>query len=142
MKRRILTAGLTAVLLALSAAKCDTSAPTQPGHNPGNEAPHADPVFTMKTWVPDKCSPYTVTIDIKGGVGLVAEPTIHVAAGNWHKDISYRSGKVLTVSLGLTMSKAGCFDAYCLIDDGPGNQSKRTLSTGVPNTTCQLNTKR
>lgn len=126
------------------AAKCSdgTTDPRQPGHDPGGQAPAADPVFTMTTWVPDKCSPYTATIDIKGGTGLIPEPTIHVAAGKWTKDIRYKSGKVLTISLGLTMSRAGCYDAYCEINDGAANTVKRTLSTGIPNTTCQLNTKR
>lgn len=141
--RRAWLITLTVLALGASAAKCETQDdPRQPGYNPGQNAPAADPVFTMKTWVPNACSPYTVTINIAGGQGLVPEPTIHVAAGEWHHDVVYKSGKDLMISLGLTMSKAGCHDAYCEIDDGPTNQTKRTLSTGIPNTTCQLRTRR
>lgn len=138
VKRRI-TAGLAAVLGAFLIA-CESD-PRQPGHNPEQAAPKADPVLTLTTFVPTKCSPYTATVSIDGR-GRIAEPTIPVASGTWTHDISYASGKRLTVTLGVFATKKDCGDAYCQIDDGPGNVLKKPMILGVGSAVCQYTTRR
>lgn len=137
VKHRI--AAVLAVVLGAFVLACETD-PRQPGHNPGQEAQDAEPVFTLEASVPAKCSPYHVTIDIKGGKGLVAEPTVPVAAGKWTHDVSYRSGVALTISLGV-WAKPGCSDGYCKITDGP-HVTYKPMVGAVGSAVCQANTKR
>lgn len=73
---------------------------------PVNEA--GEPVVTFSTNVPDRCSPYTVKVVLRGGQGLHPDQEWPVAKGSWSHDLAYKSGSRIHATLSILGARSNC----------------------------------
>lgn len=108
-----------------------------------------DPIVELYTNVPDRCAPYTVSINIEGGEGLNPRRTWTIAGGKWTDKVVYKSGKRLTFTLAILDAKMNCVLTPdersimgCRIDDGEtyGSGMRSLQSSGT--VVCRHTTRR